>query len=266
MIAETNLDEYLDTIRQDVCSRCVERPPGGPPCAPLGKNCGVEMHLPQLIESIHEVQSNCIGPYLEHNRREICARCAFLHSSICPCPMDYLSVLIVEAVEKVDLRRQQQARVRPPVNLSEEETADLEIIRRTYEQARGTWVGCDWTTTFDKTCLDLKGCLAAEARAIAVRTQDTEAGEDWSAAARWLAQIELATQQAEAHGAAAVDAANAGAWQEALEHSERAWALEFSTGRPIWHRFPFAWAELRRAVVAACMARQQSGNNPSKAP
>jgi hypothetical protein len=32
-------------------------------------------------------------------------------------------------------------------------------------------------------------------------------------AARWLAQIELATQQAEAHGAAAVDAANAGAWQ-----------------------------------------------------
>jgi hypothetical protein len=106
MLAETDLDEYLSEIRQYVCSRCVERPPGGPPCAPLGKQCGIEMHLPKLIETIHEVQSPFIEPYLEHNRAHICQGCPRLHASDCPCPMDYLAVLLVEAVEAVDARRQ----------------------------------------------------------------------------------------------------------------------------------------------------------------
>jgi len=108
MIGEAELAEYLAEIRKEVCGRCVERPPGGPPCEPLGKVCGVEMHLPQLIDAIHEVDSNLLGPYLEHTRGEVCRQCAFLHSSICPCPMDYLAVLLVQAVETVDQRRQQQ--------------------------------------------------------------------------------------------------------------------------------------------------------------
>ena len=106
MIAVAEQQEYLDEIRNQVCSVCIERPPGGPPCAPLGKDCGIEMHLPQLIDSIHEVGSPSIGPYLEHNRRRVCEGCALLHSSACACPMDYLAVLLVQAVETVDMRRQ----------------------------------------------------------------------------------------------------------------------------------------------------------------
>lgn len=109
MLTETELDEYRDEIRKHVCSRCVEWPPGGPPCAPLGKQCGVEMHLPEIIDSIHGVRSGSIVPYLEHNRHEICEKCRFLHSSICPCPMDYLAVLLVEAVEAVDQRHAEAA-------------------------------------------------------------------------------------------------------------------------------------------------------------
>jgi hypothetical protein len=105
MLAEAEISEYLDEIRERVCSRCVERPPGGPPCAPLGKTCGVETHLPQLIEAIHRVRSGLIEPYLTNNRRTICEHCALHHGSDCPCPMDYLAVLLVEAVEAVDERR-----------------------------------------------------------------------------------------------------------------------------------------------------------------
>ena len=105
MLAEADLAEYLDEIRREVCSRCIERPPGGPPCAPLGKVCGIELHLPKLIDAIHEVNSPCIAPYLHHNRETICGQCQFLHSDLCPCPMDYLAVLLVQAVEKVDERR-----------------------------------------------------------------------------------------------------------------------------------------------------------------
>ena len=45
-----------------------------------------------------------IEPYLENNRHKICETCALDHSSCCPCPMDYLAVLLVQAVETVDRR------------------------------------------------------------------------------------------------------------------------------------------------------------------
>jgi|SRR5262249_20214478 len=116
MVTEVELTEYLDEIRREVCSRCVERPPGGPPCAPLGKECGIEKHLPELIDAIHEVRSDSIVPYLSSNRHLICEHCILHHSSVCPCPMDYLAVLLVQAVEAVDQRREEQAGRRPDVN------------------------------------------------------------------------------------------------------------------------------------------------------
>jgi hypothetical protein len=105
MLTTSELTEYLDEIREQVCNRCIERPPGGPPCAPLGKECGIEMHLPALINAIHQVHSPLLAPYLHHNRGTICAHCSRLGSDICPCPMDYLAALLVEAVETVDERR-----------------------------------------------------------------------------------------------------------------------------------------------------------------
>ena len=107
MLTEQDLAEYLSEIREQVCRHCPERAPGGPPCRPFGKQCGVELHLPQLIDSVHAVQSRRIDPYLAHNRMEICTHCAFLHNSICRCPMDYLAVLLVQAVETVDKRREE---------------------------------------------------------------------------------------------------------------------------------------------------------------
>jgi hypothetical protein len=65
------------------------------------------MHLPQIIDAIHEVRSDWIAPYLDNNRHHICETCALHHSSNCPCPMDYLAVLLVQAVETVDRRREE---------------------------------------------------------------------------------------------------------------------------------------------------------------
>jgi hypothetical protein len=107
MVTETELVKYMDEIRKSVCSRCIERPPNGPPCAPLGKQCGIEMHLPLIVDAIREIRSERIGPYLENNRNRVCESCALHHSSTCPCPMDYLAVLLVQAVETVDHRREE---------------------------------------------------------------------------------------------------------------------------------------------------------------
>jgi hypothetical protein len=105
MLTNTELTEYVDAIRNQVCSHCIERPPGGPPCAPLGKECGIEMHLPAVIEAIHQVYSPLLGPYQRHNRGTICTHCSRLGAAMCPCPVDYLAGLLVQAVETVDERR-----------------------------------------------------------------------------------------------------------------------------------------------------------------
>ncbi len=105
MNAALDLQEYVDEIRQEVCSRCIERPPGGPPCAPLGKRCGFELNLERLIEAVHGVHSNSLDPYIDVFHDHVCAHCAHRTTKQCPCPLEYLLLLAVEAIEAVDDRR-----------------------------------------------------------------------------------------------------------------------------------------------------------------
>ena len=105
MFTQSELDEYLAEIRQQVCSRCVERPPGGPPCAPHGKRCGVELHLAELVDLAHATHSRAMDPYIEGFHRDICAHCAQLDTKHCPCALDSLLLLAIEAIETVDERR-----------------------------------------------------------------------------------------------------------------------------------------------------------------
>jgi hypothetical protein len=109
MLTETELAEYMREIRREVCSYCIEHPPGGPPCAPRGKWCGIEFYLPELIEAIHEVRSEWILPYMLNNRRRVCEHCPRGGSDWCPCPVDSLAPLLVGAVKAVDERRRLQA-------------------------------------------------------------------------------------------------------------------------------------------------------------
>jgi hypothetical protein len=97
--------EYLAEIRERVCSRCIERPPGGPPCGPLGKRCGVEVNLEHFIDSVRAVHSNSMEPYIDSHHSVVCSCCPASPTSQCPCPLDYLLLLAVEAVEAVDERR-----------------------------------------------------------------------------------------------------------------------------------------------------------------
>jgi hypothetical protein len=144
MAAQAELADYLDEIRQEVCRYCPERPPGGPPCAPLGKNCGIELHLPQLVACTRQVNSGLIEPYLEHNRRAICTGCAFLHSDICPCPMDYLAILAVQAIEDVDERRAEWERLRTHLfDPARRPKVPVAEMCRAYEERTGTFTGCD---------------------------------------------------------------------------------------------------------------------------
>ena len=97
--------EYLEAIRAEVCSRCVERPPGGPPCAPLGKRCGIELNLPLLIDAVHQIRSDNMEPYAQEFHDHVCTQCPNRPTDQCPCPLEYLLILAVQAIEAVDERR-----------------------------------------------------------------------------------------------------------------------------------------------------------------
>jgi hypothetical protein len=255
MLAEAGLDEYLAEIREQVCSRCIEKPRGGPPCSAAGKQCGVELHLAKLIDSVHDVESPFLAPYLEHDRKEVCANCALLHSSVCPCPMDYLAELIVEAVERVDLSRREGNQGRKSFVGREGRLPTMTDIRQIHEEAKGTWTGCDWTTRFGKAGLDLNGWNGDAADAQAKKSTGDDA-LDWNSAARWLHYVEQHARLAEREGVQAVAAAQAGAWEEARRHAVRAWILEFATGRPLRHGFPVAWQRLRQVIEEAAEAQE----------
>lgn len=257
MITETQLQEYLDTIRQDVCSRCVERPPEGPPCGPLGKPCGVELHLPELVEAVHQVHSDLITPYLDTNRDKICTTCPYHHhSDFCPCPMDSLAVLVVQAIEAVDQRHEQREQKRQLVaGLPGHDRPDMEEVTHAYEEAAGTWTGCDWPTMFGSAGLDLDGWTAEEATAQAIEV-DAAQRTAWEAAACGLSEVERRAAEAEKEAKRAILAASAGAWQEAAEHAQRAWSLEFSTGRP-FRRQPATWQRLHEVLAAAAQAHPE---------
>jgi hypothetical protein len=171
--------------------------------------------------------------------------------------MDSLAALIVEAVEAVDGQRQGPAKGRALGALPQVREA-LDEVYRAYDAGAATWAGCDWPTAFGRSRLNLEGVSAAAAGELAVEADGTEVANDWGAAAEWLKHVEALARQAEDQADAAVAAATAGAWRDALEHAERAWGLEFSTGRPIWHGYPVAWQRLRLAVEAAYATHRQA--------
>jgi hypothetical protein len=105
MTTANELAEYMDELRREVCSRCVERQPGNPPCAVQGRPCGIELHLPALIAICRRTDSRQMAPYIDQLLELICTDCEFRDSATCPCPLDYLLQLAVEAVEKVEERR-----------------------------------------------------------------------------------------------------------------------------------------------------------------
>ena len=111
MKPQDDLDEYRVELQADVCSRCIERRPGAPPCAPLGKGCGIERHLSALVELCRTTDSARIDPYIQKLHDKICTDCEFKDKPVCPCPLDYLLQLAVEAVEKVQRRREARGSV-----------------------------------------------------------------------------------------------------------------------------------------------------------
>jgi hypothetical protein len=136
--------EYLAEVREQVCEHCRERTPGAAPFRPRCRYCGIELRLPELVESIHDAGETLteFGP--APDRRTVCARCPCLGSGICPCMASAMTAELVRAVQTVDERRRQRDAVRRLLHRQERHDAvPVAAMIRAYEQITGACVCCD---------------------------------------------------------------------------------------------------------------------------
>jgi len=170
--------------------------------------------------------------------------------------MDSLAVLVIQAIEAVDQRHERRERGRALVaGLPGHDQPDMEDVTRAYEEATGTWTGCDWPTVFGAAGLNLEGWSAEEAAAHAIEVEAAER-KVWEAAASCLEEVERRAAEAEEEAKRALLAATAGAWQEAAEHARRAWSLEFATGRSFRRQRP-TWHRLHEVLAVAAQAHPE---------
>lgn len=84
MSTQDDVDEYRVELKASLCSRCIEQRAGAPPCAPRGKGCGIERHLPVLVAICRTSDSRLIDPYIEKLHDSICTDCEYKDTSACP--------------------------------------------------------------------------------------------------------------------------------------------------------------------------------------
>jgi hypothetical protein len=142
MLSRAQYAEFLAEIREQVCEHCPQRVSGQPPYRPQCRACGVELQLPQLVNSIREAGDRLSEFDPCPDRQQVCAQCVCLDRAGCPCPAGLLSQMVVRAVLAVEERVRQRNLVRrrlepPPRRVS------VAALIEAYEAATGTCVGCD---------------------------------------------------------------------------------------------------------------------------
>jgi hypothetical protein len=129
--------------------------------------------------------------------------------------------------------------------LSSENGTLVQMIKSLYHRTAGKWAGCDWPTCFGQNGLKLQDLKVSEASLLAGATAGKEAAE-WREAARWLTVVEQDAKEAQDEAKAAVDMAELGDWNRALEHIRCACAIEAR------YHGQLVWRPLHDAVEAVC--------------
>jgi hypothetical protein len=144
MDGRTEYAEYLAEAREQICEPCRAEVPGATPFRARCRYCGIELRLPELVESIHDAADALteFGP--APDPLTVCARCPCLDGGICPCPAAFRTVELVRVVKAVDERRRQRDAVRRLLRRQERHGAvPVAAIIRAYERTTGACVCCD---------------------------------------------------------------------------------------------------------------------------
>ncbi len=137
------------------------------------------------------------------------------------------------------LKQQTMARLMPVTRQT------TETILQLYDNARGSWWGCNWHTQFGPKKLNLFNVKPHQARLIAEATSGEER-DAWDSAALYLIRIDADAKFAEKTALQAIHLMNKEHWPEALA------AIESAVRRESIHRESTTWRPIRDAIANAC--------------
>jgi hypothetical protein len=100
---------YLDAIRENVCSICVDSSETGKCLLTKKELCAVEKYLPGIVDVVHSLKSDNIGEYVNLLKSKICFYCRLQDKSgncvlreEVNCSLDRYFPYIVEIIKRVD--------------------------------------------------------------------------------------------------------------------------------------------------------------------
>ena len=109
--ADPRLQEYLDVIRRNVCTVCLDGRDDRS-CGLSGRTCAIESHLPGLVRALSSIESAKLEDYETEIRAQVCSKCLEQDAAgRCElrdkgnCALDAYLTLVLDAVEEVNLRR-----------------------------------------------------------------------------------------------------------------------------------------------------------------
>lgn len=104
------LDEYWEEIERRVCRKCIDSDGYGICRLTDAEECGLKVHLPQMVETVLSVKSDNLEVYIEALRRNVCANCKnqspdgkCMFRAQVDCGLDRYFPIVVEAIEEVCL-------------------------------------------------------------------------------------------------------------------------------------------------------------------
>lgn len=93
-------------LRDTVCAVCLDRKDDGSCGLSGGRTCGLEAHLPRILEVVETVHSSRMDEYVEAIRQRVCVVCEQDAQGVCrlgndgACALDAYLPLVVQAIEE----------------------------------------------------------------------------------------------------------------------------------------------------------------------
>lgn len=102
--------EYLDEIRERICSKCVDGDGKGNCLISKNAECAVVRFFPQILEVVHSTYATSMEPYEAALRNKVCGACVHQSSDgTCSmrdgvdCSLDRYFPMIVQMIEELEL-------------------------------------------------------------------------------------------------------------------------------------------------------------------
>lgn len=107
---DLSLEQYWDSIRQNVCRKCIDGDGKGGCRLPIDESCGLDRFFPEVVQTVMSVHSDSFQDYVDALRVNVCAHCEHqFPGGVCKkrdtleCALDRYLPVVIDIIESVKI-------------------------------------------------------------------------------------------------------------------------------------------------------------------